>query len=36
MYEPESESDATLFEGDPGETATELADVLREKGVVGE
>ncbi len=36
MYEPESESDAMLFEGDAGETASELADVLREKGVVGE
>jgi len=33
MYEPESESDAELFEGDPGETAGQLAGVLREKGV---
>ena len=36
MYEPETESDATYFEGDPGEQATQLADLLREKGVVGE
>ncbi len=36
MYEPESESDATIFEGDAEETASELATVLREKGVVGE
>ncbi len=36
MYEPESESDATIFEGGAEETATELANVLREKGVVGE
>jgi electron transfer flavoprotein beta subunit len=36
MYEPESESNATLFEGEPGDAAAKLADVLREKGVVGE
>jgi electron transfer flavoprotein beta subunit len=36
MYEPESESDATLFEGSPEEAATELAEVLREKGVGAE
>jgi electron transfer flavoprotein beta subunit len=36
MYEPESESDATLFEGSPEEAATELAAVLREKGVGAE
>ncbi|MFW5939246.1 MAG: electron transfer flavoprotein subunit beta/FixA family protein [Halolamina sp.] len=36
MYEPESESDATLFEGSAEETAAELASVLRDKGVVGE
>lgn len=36
MYEPESESDATLFEGSAEETAADLAEVLREKGVVGE
>lgn len=36
MYEPESESDATFFEGDPGETAGELATVLRDKGVGAE
>ncbi|WP_247729778.1 electron transfer flavoprotein subunit beta/FixA family protein [Halovivax limisalsi] len=34
MYEPESESDATIFEGSAEETAGELADLLREKGVV--
>ncbi|KTG11038.1 electron transfer flavoprotein subunit beta [Haloprofundus marisrubri] len=33
MSEPESESDATLFEGDAEETAAQLAEVLREKGV---
>jgi electron transfer flavoprotein beta subunit len=33
MYEPETESDATYFEGDPGEAAGQLADLLREKGV---
>lgn len=33
MYEPESESDAEFFEGDPSETAGQLAEVLREKGV---
>ncbi|MFC4359555.1 electron transfer flavoprotein subunit beta/FixA family protein [Halobium salinum] len=36
MYEPESESDATLFEGSAEETAAELASVLREKGVGAE
>ena len=36
MYEPESESDATIFEGGAEETAAELASVLRDKGVVGE
>lgn len=36
MYEPETESDAELIEGDAGETATRLAEVLREKGVVGQ
>jgi len=36
MYEPESESEAELFEGDPGETAGKLATVLREKGVGAE
>ena len=34
MYEPESEGDATLWEGSAEETAGELAEVLREKGVV--
>ncbi|MFC6905622.1 electron transfer flavoprotein subunit beta/FixA family protein [Halalkalicoccus tibetensis] len=33
MYEPEVESDATIFEGDAGDTAVQLASVLREKGV---
>ncbi|SFL25770.1 electron transfer flavoprotein beta subunit [Halogranum rubrum] len=36
MYEPESESDATIFEGDAGDTAGQLAEVLREKGVGAE
>ncbi|WP_313691531.1 electron transfer flavoprotein subunit beta/FixA family protein [Halorarum halobium] len=36
MYEPETESDATYFEGDAGDQASQLADMLREKGVVGE
>jgi electron transfer flavoprotein beta subunit len=36
MYEPESESDATLFEGSAEETAGRLAEVLREKGVAAE
>lgn len=35
MYEPESEGDATLWEGDASETASELAEFLRDKGVVG-
>jgi electron transfer flavoprotein beta subunit len=34
MYEPESEGDATIWEGDAGDTAGELADFLRDKGVV--
>ncbi|AFK18030.1 electron transfer flavoprotein subunit beta/FixA family protein [Haloferax mediterranei ATCC 33500] len=33
MYEPETESEATYFEGGAGEQAAELATVLREKGV---
>ncbi|MDR5674452.1 Electron transfer flavoprotein, beta subunit [Halalkaliarchaeum sp. AArc-CO] len=33
MYEPVSESDAEIFEGDPDETAGKLAAVLQEKGV---
>jgi electron transfer flavoprotein beta subunit len=36
MYEPESESDAQYLEGDADEQAAKLADVLTEKGVVGE
>ena len=34
MYEPESESDAVVWEGSPDETADELATFLREQGVV--
>ena len=34
MYEPESEGDATYWEGSPEDTAGELADFLREEGVV--
>ncbi|MEF8842819.1 MAG: electron transfer flavoprotein subunit beta/FixA family protein [Haloarculaceae archaeon] len=34
MYEPESESDATIWEGSAEETADDLATFLREKGVV--
>ncbi|WP_207586834.1 electron transfer flavoprotein subunit beta/FixA family protein [Halomontanus rarus] len=33
MSVPESESDATVFTGGPEETASELAAILREKGV---
>ncbi|QIO20984.1 electron transfer flavoprotein subunit beta/FixA family protein [Haloarcula sp. JP-L23] len=33
LYEPESESEATVFEGSAEETAAELAGLLREKGV---
>jgi electron transfer flavoprotein beta subunit len=33
MYEPETESDAEIFEGSPDDTAARLAGVLREKGV---
>jgi len=33
LYEPETESDVTLFEGDTDETAGELADLLHELGV---
>ncbi|MBX0324106.1 electron transfer flavoprotein subunit beta/FixA family protein [Halomicroarcula sp. F13] len=33
LYEPESEGDATVFEGSAEETASELAGLLREKGV---
>jgi len=33
MYEPESESDATVWEGSADETAGELGDLLRDKGV---
>jgi electron transfer flavoprotein beta subunit len=34
MYEPESEGEATVFEGSADETAAQLADLLRDKGVV--
>jgi electron transfer flavoprotein beta subunit len=34
LYEPETESDATVFEGSPDEEADQLADLLRETGVV--
>ena len=33
MYEPESESDATIWEGSPEETSSELGELLRNKGV---
>ncbi len=33
MYEPESESDVTLWEGGADDTAAELAELLRDKGV---
>ena len=36
MAKPESESDATVFEGSPGETAAELETVLRDAGVGAE
>jgi electron transfer flavoprotein beta subunit len=36
MYEPETESDATYWEGSADEQAGQLADFLRETGVVGE
>ena len=36
MYEPETESDATYFDGAADEQAAQLADVLRDKGVVSE
>jgi len=35
MYEPESEGDATYWDGSPEDTAGELADFLRDTGVVG-
>ncbi|WP_340100442.1 electron transfer flavoprotein subunit beta/FixA family protein [Salinibaculum salinum] len=34
LYEPVSESDATLFEGDAEETASRLGDLLQDKGVI--
>ncbi|MFC4245969.1 electron transfer flavoprotein subunit beta/FixA family protein [Natribaculum luteum] len=33
LYKPESEGEATLWEGEPSETAGELAGLLQEKGV---
>lgn len=33
LYEPETESDATLFEGSPDEEADQLAELLRDQGV---
>jgi electron transfer flavoprotein beta subunit len=36
MYEPETESDATYYEGDAAEQASQLAETLREKGVGAE
>ncbi|ELZ03999.1 electron transfer flavoprotein subunit beta/FixA family protein [Natrialba asiatica] len=33
MYEPESESDVTIWEGSADETAAELGELLRDKGV---
>jgi len=36
LYEPESESETRLFEGDPAESAAGLAEALREKGVGAE
>ncbi|MFP9059654.1 electron transfer flavoprotein subunit beta/FixA family protein [Natrialbaceae archaeon A-chndr2] len=33
MYEPESESDTTVFDGSADDTAGQLAELLREKGV---
>ena len=34
MYEPESEGDATVWEGSPEDTAASLAEFLRDEGVV--
>ncbi|MFB6172735.1 MAG: electron transfer flavoprotein subunit beta/FixA family protein [Haloarculaceae archaeon] len=34
VYEPESEGEAVIWEGDAGETAAKLAEFLRDKGVV--
>lgn len=33
MYEPESESDVTVWEGNPEETASQLGELLRDTGV---
>ncbi|MGB9954724.1 electron transfer flavoprotein subunit beta/FixA family protein (plasmid) [Haloarcula marismortui] len=34
LYEPESDGDATMLSGDPDEEAAQIADILRDKGVV--
>ena len=34
MYEPESEGNATVWEGSPQDTAASLAEFLRDEGVV--
>ena len=36
LYEPETESEATYFEGEPDEQAAQLAETLREMGVAAE
>jgi electron transfer flavoprotein beta subunit len=36
MYEPETESDVEVFEGSADETAGQLAQLLRDKGVAGQ
>ncbi|ESP89288.1 electron transfer flavoprotein subunit beta/FixA family protein [Candidatus Halobonum tyrrellensis] len=36
MTEPETQSDATYFDGDADEQASRVAEVLRDRGVVGE
>ncbi|MFB6125161.1 MAG: electron transfer flavoprotein subunit beta/FixA family protein [Halanaeroarchaeum sp.] len=36
MFEPESEGEAEFLEGDAGEQAAQLADVLRDVGVIAE
>ncbi|WP_096391826.1 electron transfer flavoprotein subunit beta/FixA family protein [Halopenitus persicus] len=33
MYEPESKSDTTIWEGNAGETSSKLGELLRDKGV---
>jgi len=36
MFEPESEGEAEFLEGDASEQATQLAEILQEKGVIAE